>query len=42
MEEMTPRGIASMLGINEAAVRSRIFRARQTLRKRLAALEKKR
>jgi len=40
--EMTPRGIASMLGINEAAVRSRIFRARQVLRERLAALEKKR
>ena len=42
MEEMTPRGIALMLGINEAAVRSRIFRARQVLRERLAALEKKR
>jgi RNA polymerase sigma-70 factor (ECF subfamily) len=42
MEEMTPRGIASMLGINEAAVRSRIFRARQVLRERLAALERKR
>lgn len=42
MEEMTPRGIALMLGINEAAVRSRIFRARQVLRVRLAALEKKR
>jgi len=42
MEEMTPRGIASMLGINEAAVRSRIFRARQVLREKLAALEKRR
>ena len=42
MEEMTPRGIALMLGINEAAVRSRIFRARQVLRERLAALERKR
>jgi RNA polymerase sigma-70 factor, ECF subfamily len=41
IEEMAPRGIASMLGINEAAVRSRIFRARQVLRERLAALEKK-
>ena len=40
MHEMTPRGIASMLGINEAAVRSRIFRARQVLRERLATLEK--
>ena len=42
MEEMTPRGIASLLGINEASVRSRIFRARQVLREKLAALEKKR
>jgi RNA polymerase sigma-70 factor, ECF subfamily len=42
MEEMTPRGIASMLGINEASVRSRIFRARQVLREKLAAFEKKR
>jgi len=40
MHEMTPRGIASMLGINEAAVRSRIFRARQVLRERLATLDK--
>jgi RNA polymerase sigma-70 factor, ECF subfamily len=42
MDEMTPRGIASMLGINEAAVRSRIFRARQVLRERLATLGKQR
>jgi len=42
VEEMTPRGIALMLGINQAAVRSRIFRARQVLRERLAALEKER
>jgi len=42
VEEMTPRGIASLLGINEAAVRSRIFRARKVLRERLAALEKER
>ena len=42
MEEMTPRGIGLLLGINEAAVRSRIFRARQVLRERLATLERKR
>jgi RNA polymerase sigma-70 factor, ECF subfamily len=42
MDEMTPREIASMLGINEAAVRSRVFRARQVLRERLATLEKRR
>jgi RNA polymerase sigma-70 factor, ECF subfamily len=42
MDEMTPREVASMLGINEAAVRSRVFRARQVLRERLATLEKRR
>jgi RNA polymerase sigma-70 factor (ECF subfamily) len=36
IEEMTPREVAAVLGINEAAVRSRVFRARQILRERLA------
>lgn len=36
IEEMTPRETAAVLGINEAAVRSRVFRARQILRERLA------
>lgn len=36
IEEMTPREMAATLGINEAAVRSRIFRARQILKARLA------
>ncbi|MGB6481286.1 MAG: RNA polymerase sigma factor [Candidatus Sulfotelmatobacter sp.] len=31
VEEMSPREVAAMLGINEAAVRSRVFRARQIL-----------
>ena len=35
IEEMSPREIAATLGINEAAVRSRVFRARQILRERL-------
>ena len=35
IEEMTPREIAATLGINEAAVRSRTFRARQILRQKL-------
>jgi RNA polymerase sigma-70 factor (ECF subfamily) len=35
IEEMPPREVAATLGINEAAVRSRIFRARQILRERL-------
>lgn len=35
VEEMTPQEIAATLGINEAAVRSRIFRARQILKERL-------
>jgi len=38
LEEMTPAGIAEVLGLNEAAVRSRLFRARQILREKLAAL----
>jgi RNA polymerase sigma-70 factor (ECF subfamily) len=36
IEEMTPREIAETLGINEAAVRSRVFRARQILKEKLA------
>jgi len=37
IEEMAPREVAATLGINEAAVRSRVFRARQILREKLAA-----
>ena len=36
IEEMSPREIAATLNINEAAVRSRVFRARQTLKDKLA------
>jgi RNA polymerase sigma-70 factor (ECF subfamily) len=36
IEEMAPREVAATLGINEAAVRSRVFRARQILREKLA------
>jgi len=36
LEEMSPREVAAVLGINEAAVRSRVFRARQILREKLA------
>ena len=36
MEEMSPREVAAVLGINEAAVRSRVFRARQILKEKLA------
>ncbi|HEV7221028.1 MAG: RNA polymerase sigma factor [Terriglobales bacterium] len=38
IEELSRAEIALMLGTNEAAVRSRIFRARQILRDKLAAL----
>jgi RNA polymerase sigma-70 factor, ECF subfamily len=38
IEEMSPREVAATLGINEAAVRSRVFRARQILREKLARL----
>jgi RNA polymerase sigma-70 factor, ECF subfamily len=38
VEEMSPREVAAILGINEAAVRSRIFRARQILREKLAGV----
>jgi RNA polymerase sigma-70 factor, ECF subfamily len=37
LEELSPADISAVLGINEAAVRSRIFRARQILRERLAS-----
>jgi RNA polymerase sigma-70 factor, ECF subfamily len=36
LEEMSPREVAATLGINEAAVRSRVFRARQVLKEKLA------
>ena len=36
LEEMSPREIGETLGINEAAVRSRVFRARQILKEKLA------
>jgi len=35
IEEMSPREVAATLGMNEAAVRSRVFRARQILREKL-------
>ena len=35
IEEMSPREVGATLGINEAAVRSRVFRARQILRDKL-------
>jgi RNA polymerase sigma factor (sigma-70 family) len=35
VEEMSPREVAAMLGINEAAVRSRVFRARKILKEKL-------
>jgi RNA polymerase sigma factor (sigma-70 family) len=37
VEELWPREVAATLGISEAAVRSRVFRARQILRERLAS-----
>ena len=37
IEELSPREVAVMLGIAEAAVRSRTFRARQILRERMTA-----
>jgi RNA polymerase sigma-70 factor, ECF subfamily len=36
IEELSPREIAATLDINEAAVRSRVFRARQILKEKLA------
>jgi RNA polymerase sigma-70 factor, ECF subfamily len=37
IQEMSPREVGSVLGISEAAVRSRVFRARQILKEKLAA-----
>jgi len=37
LEELSPREVGTMLGISEAAVRSRAFRARQMLRERMEA-----
>src|SRR6266496_1984227 len=34
IEEMSPRDVAATLGVNESAVRSRVFRARQILKDR--------
>ena len=39
IEEMSPREVGAALGINEAAVRSRVFRARQILKDKLAHQE---
>ncbi|HYM78375.1 MAG TPA: RNA polymerase sigma factor [Candidatus Dormibacteraeota bacterium] len=36
IEEMSPREVAATLKINEAAVRSRVFRARQILKEKMA------
>lgn len=36
LEEMSPREVAATLKINEAAVRSRVFRARQILKEKLS------
>lgn len=36
IEEMSPREVATTLGISEAAVRSRVFRARKILKEKLA------
>ena len=41
IEEMSPREVAATLGINEAAVRSRVFRARQLLREKLEGMIEK-
>jgi RNA polymerase sigma-70 factor, ECF subfamily len=41
IEEMSPREAGAVLGINEAAVRSRVFRARQILKEKLAAQGKR-
>jgi RNA polymerase sigma-70 factor (ECF subfamily) len=37
VEELSPREVAAALGIGEAAVRSRVFRARQILKEKLAS-----
>lgn len=36
LEDMTPREVAVTLGVNEAVVRSRVFRARRILKQKLA------
>lgn len=41
IEEMTPREVALTLGVSEAAVRSRVFRARQILREKLETMTEK-
>ena len=41
IEEMSPREVGTVLRINEAAVRSRVFRARQILKEKLAAQEER-
>ena len=38
VEEMSPADIGVVLGVNEAAVRSRLFRARQTIKEKLKSL----
>jgi len=38
IEEMSPREVGATLGINEAAVRSRVFRARRILREKLVGV----
>jgi RNA polymerase sigma-70 factor (ECF subfamily) len=39
VEEMSPKDISQVLGASEAAVRSRLFRARQILREKLTTLQ---
>ena len=39
IEEMAPKDISQVLGTSEAAVRSRLFRARQILREKLTTLQ---
>lgn len=39
VEEMSPKDISNILGISEAAVRARMFRARQILREKLTTLQ---
>ena len=41
VDDLTPREVAEVLGTSEASVRSRLFRARQILKEKLAALEGK-
>ena len=39
LHDLTPREVAHVLGITEASVRSRVFRARQILKEKLTRLE---